>query len=103
MKPQYDFGILDLLPDPIQIVDREGHIVFMNEKMREMFGNLLGRVCYQTLKESGAEYQNCPRNIPKTRGFRKRPATRNSRTRLNPHRFRMDGVFGGGQHKIAKT
>ena len=56
-----ELRILDLLPDPVQLVDLTGQIVFMNSKMMELFGDLRGQVCFQTIKKSGRECENCPR------------------------------------------
>src|SRR3990170_5863668 len=53
--------ILNLLPDPVQLVDLSGRIVFMNSKMTELFGDLRGQLCFQTIKKSGRECENCPR------------------------------------------
>ena len=70
MTPHPEFDLFDLLPDPVQIVDRDGHIVFMSAKMREVFGDLTGRICHQALKQSGGECRNCPRRQPDRQQFR---------------------------------
>ncbi len=56
--------ILDLLPDPVQLVDLSGRIVFMNSKMTEVFGDIRGQLCFQAIKKSGQECKNCPRRAP---------------------------------------
>lgn len=56
--------ILDLLPDPVQLVDLSGRIVFMNIKMTELFGDIRGQLCFQAIKKSGQECKNCPRRAP---------------------------------------
>lgn len=102
MNPPARFEILDRLPDPVQIVDQEGRIAFMNQKMREMFGDRIGQVCYRSLKKSGVECQHCPRKVPDTREFRDRQveieAVNGRNFLVNHSTLRM-----GGQRYIVET
>jgi sigma-B regulation protein RsbU (phosphoserine phosphatase) len=66
-EPQDRFVLLDLLPNPVQIVDLTGRIVFANVKMRELFGDVVGKVCFQTIKKCGLECEDCPRRQTGTR------------------------------------
>lgn len=102
MKPPDDFGILDLLPDPIQIVDPDGHIVFMNEKMRAGFGDLTGRICYQAIKKSGTECGQCPRKRLDRTAFRDQQVEIEA---VNGRNFLVNHstMFIGGEPHVIET
>jgi hypothetical protein len=55
------FELLDLLPDPVQIVDRSGRVVFQNARMAAQFGQAVGRLCYEFLRQVPEECGDCPR------------------------------------------
>lgn len=100
MPAQSDFALFDLLPDPIQIVDQDGHIVHMNDKMQAMFGNLTGQICHQALKKSGAECRNCPRHRLGRHAFKDEQVeidAVNGRNYLVNH---STMVINGGQHVV---
>lgn len=56
------FELLDLLPEPVQIVDRAGRVVFQNARMISMFGQGVGQFCYEFLREPPEECRDCPRH-----------------------------------------
>jgi len=55
------FDLFNSLPDPIQVVDLDGRIVFVNSRMMEIFGNTRGNICFKAIKKGGCECADCPR------------------------------------------
>lgn len=53
--------LLKTIPFGIDIVDEEGNILYLNEKMRNMFGReALGEKCYHLYKDNKQQCESCP-------------------------------------------
>ena len=58
---EFDEALLRTIPFGIDIVDEEGDILYMNEKMQKAFGeNVLGKKCYLLYKDDKQRCVNCP-------------------------------------------
>ena len=54
------FSVLDVMPDEVCIVRDDRVIVFMNRRMRDKFGDVTGRKCYEAPFASPEICNNCP-------------------------------------------
>ncbi len=91
------YPVLDLLPDPLQMVAADGTIVFQNRAMRALFGDLCGQICWQALKGTDAtECRTCPRRRLEQDAFRDEQvevSARNGRRYLVSHSaLKIDGA-----------
>lgn len=58
---EFDEALLRTIPFGIDIVDREGAILYLNEKMQNVFGkDALGKRCYLLYKDDKSQCLNCP-------------------------------------------
>ena len=53
-------SVLDGMTDPAYICDKEYLVTFTNRAMRDIFGAIEGRVCYQVLHLNQQPCENCP-------------------------------------------
>ena len=42
-------NILESMQDMVRVIDQEGNVIFMNKTMREKFGDLIGKKCYEAI------------------------------------------------------
>ena len=60
-------SLLDVLPDPAQVIDLQGRVVLANAKMTQLFGPTEGRKCFHVVSAAGRECRNCPRRCRQLR------------------------------------
>lgn len=53
-------SVLDGMIDPVYICDTDFRITFINRALRDIFGDITGKICYQSLHESNVLCEDCP-------------------------------------------
>lgn len=58
---EFSDNLLKTIPFGMDIVDEEGNIVYLNDKLRALFGeDAIGRKCYSVYKDNQSPCDNCP-------------------------------------------
>ena len=58
---QFNNSLLKTIPFGIDIVDKDGNILFMNETFQEWFGHdMIGKKCWDTYREDKTQCKECP-------------------------------------------
>ncbi|MDP4292162.1 MAG: PAS domain S-box protein, partial [Bacteroidota bacterium] len=63
LKESYDFtnSLLKTIPFGIDIVDKEGNILFQNENFKKYFGtDAIGKKCWEVYRDKKTQCENCP-------------------------------------------
>lgn len=58
---EFNKTLLQTIPFGMDIVDQEGNILFMNDKLKNVFGNeILGRKCWSIYRDDKMQCSDCP-------------------------------------------
>lgn len=58
---EFNQTLLNTIPFAIDIVDKEGNILFASKKMEKMFGSsIIGKKCWEVYKDDKKQCENCP-------------------------------------------
>ncbi|MGB2825310.1 MAG: hypothetical protein WBC49_01565, partial [Thermoplasmata archaeon] len=57
---EHRFSLFDLVPDDVSVIRDDRTITFLNHRMRERYGNLAGKKCFETSLSSPEVCGGCP-------------------------------------------